>query len=119
MSRPTITRADGYRMLWMPGHPEAHAGRVYEHRFVMERKLGRRLKPGEVVHHVNENPSDNRPENLELVESRGKHRNLHRRSECQRGHDLTYAPNVYVRPDNGKRMCYVCMRMRQRIRRAA
>ena len=40
---------------------------VYIHREVMEQKLGRELKPGELVHHKDENKRNNDPDNLELT----------------------------------------------------
>ena len=67
-------RHDGYVTLRMPGHHLADAqGYVREHRLVMEQKLGRRLEPGEVVHHIDEDRTNNAPENLELFTSNGEH----------------------------------------------
>lgn len=40
--------------------------KILEHVVEMERLLGRRLRPHETVHHVNQVRDDNRPENLEL-----------------------------------------------------
>jgi hypothetical protein len=48
------------------------------YRKAVEKATGRRLKPIEVVHHKNENPWDNRLENLEVM-SMGEHLRLHAR----------------------------------------
>lgn len=69
---------NGYPVLYMPEHPRAKSnGYVREHIVVAERILGRSLKDGEVVHHINENKRDNTPENLMVFSSHSEHMRYH------------------------------------------
>lgn len=72
------TKARPYIKLHWPDHHEAdYRGYVMEHRVVMEEKLGRPLERTEKVHHMNNDSTDNRPENLEVYKTQKEHFRRH------------------------------------------
>lgn len=77
-----VRNSSGYIWALAPDHPHADVrGYVYEHRLVMEQMVGRPLTRDEVVHHRNRVRDDNRPENLQLMESQAAHMRLHREED--------------------------------------
>lgn len=63
-------RNDGYWLIW------TEDGERLEHRVVMERHLGRPLRDDEIVHHRDENKSNNDPSNLALMDQ-SEHISIH------------------------------------------
>lgn len=71
---------DGYVTVSAPDdHPYSkirkgrNVGSIYEHRLVMEKKIGRYLRPEEVVDHIDGLTLHNDPQNLRLFESNAEH----------------------------------------------
>jgi len=73
-----ISDGHGRILIYAPKHPNpSYCGtHVYRYRLVMEKYLGRFLLPSEIVHHKNEDQSDDRIENLEVM-TQAKHCKLH------------------------------------------
>ena len=65
MTRKTYVGKSGYRRF-------KNSGKLV-HRWVAEKKLGRKLKKREVVHHKNRNPLDNSPKNLKVYPNQSTH----------------------------------------------
>lgn len=80
VEKTSYINSSGYVEVWC-GRGEGSRGRKdgyrLQHHLVIEEKIGRPLKKGEIVHHINGIKIDNRPENLWLFDSVSKHRQAH------------------------------------------
>lgn len=85
-------------------HPRANSsGHVLLHILVAEEKLGRKLKPGETVHHVDENKMNNDPDNLIVFATLGDHSAFHSGSDIYKDGDVWRAIRCIQRcPTCGK-----------------
>lgn len=72
----------GYIKILRTHHPFADKkGYVLEHRYLMELILGRYLDPKEVVHHKDNNKSNNEESNLMLFSEHSKHMSFERKKD--------------------------------------
>lgn len=74
--KPRMLSSHGYE-LCVNKRKASFGRRVYEHQAVAESKLGRKLREGEVVHHINLRRGDNRPENIMVFMDNSKHMLCH------------------------------------------
>ena len=68
--------SEGYVLIYQPFHPRAIRQYVKRCYLVMEKHLGRYLKPEEIVHHINHIKTDDRLKNLQLT-TQSEHIKIH------------------------------------------
>lgn len=101
------------RLIWRNGK------KVRASRWLMEQKLGRKLSQGEHVHHINENPLDNRMENLEVLDA-ATHMRRHKQIYPDRKVCVVCGEGFEVNPRKRKRnkccspTCAMALRIRGR-----
>lgn len=85
-NKPPLAHHLGYVLVFVgfDHHLAGPRGYAYEHRLVAERKLGRRLSSGEIVHHIDGRKRNNSPDNLEVFPSRWHHNAHHRKLNTAR-----------------------------------
>lgn len=94
---------NGYKIIYMPTHHRADSiGFVYEHIIIAEKKLGRKLKDGECVHHLNGIRDDNREENLIVFKTVADHTAFHN------GCDIYLDGDVYIAKMHINNICPNC-----------
>lgn len=116
---------EGYVMVLRHGHPRASKGYVREHIIVAETAIGHALPKGAIVHHSNEDTTDNRNKNLVVLQSRGDHKALHMRLRtlklggdpwkqriCCTCHRVLDLDQFHARP----RVCRSCRHLADKLR---
>lgn len=107
---------------WMIPIPENYRGKeysckyIYEHRYILEQKIGRYLKSHEIAHHINGDRLDNRPDNLEVV-LKSKHDSFHAKAKGIKTVVLIcpFCNDIFERPKNNTHLirggeCTTCSR---------
>lgn len=97
---------NGYEYEYQPNHPRATKnGCVYKHILVAEEILGRYLKPEEVVHHMDENRSNNTKDNLIVFRTKSNHTRFHKTGLLFMMSDGTYISPIVV---SKNKICPIC-----------
>ena len=75
--KPKKPTSDGYELIYLPNHPFCQSdGYIRRHRLIMEKFIGRYLRPDEEIHHIDFNKENNHISNLQIL-SKEEHARLH------------------------------------------
>ncbi len=81
-ARVATIGSKGYKYVWF-----SDGSCQPEHRYIMERELGRKLETDEIVHHIDGNRTNNEISNLAVM-AWGEHSSVHRKQEIASGKNL-------------------------------
>jgi HNH endonuclease len=82
---------NGYKMIYLPSHHRAGKdGMVYEHIYLAEQYIGRKILLEEDVHHIDEDRSNNSRENLLVFKTHEDHSRFHKTGIMVLTEDGTY-----------------------------
>lgn len=102
----------GYQIINMPEHHLASkTGDVSVHRAVAEEKIGRQLKPEEIIHHIDENKLNNDPNNLMVFASNAEHVKYHMAIKYNNKYFLKQIDNIWyceVKLKTSTKKCAIC-----------
>lgn len=90
--------SQGYILIHKPLHPFSDKnGYVFEHRLVLEARLGRPLLPSEISHHIDGDKSNNDDSNLMLFSSIAEHTAQHIAGSKSWGRPRKHAKQIIAR----------------------
>ena len=102
----SICKGGGYRYCrTVPPHPKQNSKGLYPlHRVLMENKIGRILLPGEEIHHIDEDKTNDSIDNLEL-KTKSEHSRYHQEKlapkrleiKCACGKIFKLKPRAFMR----------------------
>lgn len=104
---------NGYRLIFIPEYKNTYIkdnwnGWIFEHRYIMEIHLGRKLKRQEIIHHIDGNKLNNNISNLKLT-TQNNHMKIHNPKK------ITYCIDCGVELSYYKHnRCMKCYRLSQR-----
>lgn len=77
------------------------------HRDIAEKKLGRKLRPGEVVHHKDRDKKNNSPQNLHVFRNQEEHDRVHKYDALRFGKQASYQGFRSMKQEQGGCLLYV------------